>query len=39
MVRICAEAFEVATPPTAESFMRTEFLPPAAERMLPALGV
>jgi NitT/TauT family transport system substrate-binding protein len=38
MVRICAEAFAVADPPSAESFMRTDFLPPAAERMLPALG-
>lgn len=37
MVRICAEAFAVPNPPTAESFMRTDFLPPAAERMLPAL--
>lgn len=37
MVTICAEAFGVAAPPSAESFMRTEFLPPASERMLPAL--
>jgi NitT/TauT family transport system substrate-binding protein len=37
MVAVCAEAFAVPTPPTAESFMRTEFLPPAADRMLPAL--
>lgn len=37
MVGICAEAFSVTTPPAAESFMRTDFLPPAADRMLPAL--
>jgi NitT/TauT family transport system substrate-binding protein len=37
MVDICAEAFAVATPPAAESFMRTEFLPPAADRVLPTL--
>lgn len=37
MVGICAEAFAVANPPSAESFMRTDFLPPAAERMLPAI--
>jgi NitT/TauT family transport system substrate-binding protein len=37
MVTICAEAFGVANPPAAESFMRTDFLPPVADRMLPAL--
>ncbi len=37
MVRIVAEAFNVANPPSAESFMRTEFLPPLADRMLPTL--
>lgn len=37
MVASMAEAFAVANPPTAESFMLTQFLPPAAERMLPAM--
>jgi NitT/TauT family transport system substrate-binding protein len=37
MVGIMAEAFSVPNPPPAESFMRTEFLPSQAERMLPAL--
>jgi NitT/TauT family transport system substrate-binding protein len=37
MVGIVAEAFAVPTPPAAESFMRTEYLPPQADRMLPAL--
>jgi NitT/TauT family transport system substrate-binding protein len=37
MVAICAEAFGVPTPPTAESFMRSDFLPPPADRMLPTL--
>jgi NitT/TauT family transport system substrate-binding protein len=37
MVSLVAEAFSVASPPPAESFMRTDFLPPQAARMLPAL--
>jgi NitT/TauT family transport system substrate-binding protein len=37
MVGIMAEAFGVPNPPTAPSFMLTSFLPPAAERMLPAM--
>jgi NitT/TauT family transport system substrate-binding protein len=37
MVGICAEAFTVATPPAAETFMRTDFLPPATDRVLPSL--
>jgi NitT/TauT family transport system substrate-binding protein len=37
MVGICAEAFSVASPPAFESFMRTDFLPPAADRILPTL--
>ncbi|WP_137180147.1 ABC transporter substrate-binding protein [Roseomonas sp. AR75] len=37
MVTICAEAFGVQNPPAAESFMRTDFLPPQADRMLPTL--
>jgi NitT/TauT family transport system substrate-binding protein len=37
MVATIAEAFAVPNPPAFESFMRTDFLPPAADRMLPAL--
>ncbi|WP_439596771.1 ABC transporter substrate-binding protein [Falsiroseomonas sp.] len=37
MVAAMAEAFAVANPPSAESFMRMDYLPPAAERMLPAM--
>ncbi len=35
MVNVVAEAFGVADPAAAETFMRTEFLPPRADRMLP----
>ncbi|WP_270935178.1 ABC transporter substrate-binding protein [Falsiroseomonas oryzae] len=38
MVAIVAEAFGVTTPPAVDSFMRTDFLPPQADRMLPTLG-
>lgn len=37
MVALVAEAFGVTAPPAAETFMRTEFLPPAADRMLRGL--
>lgn len=37
MVAVMAEAFGVAQPPTAASFMLTNFLPPAADRMLPVM--
>jgi NitT/TauT family transport system substrate-binding protein len=37
MVAIMAEAFGVANPPAAESFMLTTYLPPAADRMLPMM--
>jgi NitT/TauT family transport system substrate-binding protein len=37
-VTAMAEAFDVTNPPAAESFMLTQFLPPAAERMLPPMG-
>ncbi|WP_203071476.1 ABC transporter substrate-binding protein [Falsiroseomonas ponticola] len=37
MVAAMAESFGVPNPPAAASFMLTDFLPPAAERMLPAM--
>ncbi|RVT90082.1 hypothetical protein EOD42_23930 [Rhodovarius crocodyli] len=37
MVRLMAQAFDVASPAPWQALMRTEFLPPAADRMLPAM--
>lgn len=37
MMAIAARAFDVATPPPWQRLIRTEFLPPASERMLPAM--